>query len=76
MRAGIDHTATFASSEPDRIKLFVGSTARDVMGCKCDADVEIWRPVLVYVANFAYVSHDVFIQQPSCLDPPNAVKQA
>jgi hypothetical protein len=40
IRFGNDQTWILASSEPERMKLHVGSTTREVTGCKCEADVE------------------------------------
>lgn len=37
-----------ASEDPERMKLEVRSTTREVTGCKCDAVVATWRPVQVY----------------------------
>lgn len=48
VRRGIDHTWIFESSEPDKMKLLVGSTINEVTGCKWEAVVDTWRPVHVY----------------------------
>lgn len=51
IKPGRDHTCMLPSSEPDKIKLFVGSTTREVIGCKCAAGVETCRPVHIYCAS-------------------------
>jgi hypothetical protein len=44
MRPGKDQTCILASSEPDRMKLFVGSMTSEMMGCRCEAGVETCLP--------------------------------
>ena len=47
MRSGRDQTCTLESSEPERMKLFVGSTTRDVTGCRWVAGVITCLPVQI-----------------------------
>ena len=46
---GIDQTWIFESRDPERRKLDVGSTARQVVTWRWDCGVDTWRPVPSYL---------------------------
>lgn len=74
---GSNQTWILASEDPDRMKLEVGSTANDVTGCRCDGEVETWRPVQVYIRRQSAMQHSrPFGRGPAYLpqDQPSALR--